>query len=42
LREDGTLGGARYHDGKARSPFYLAFQHGRPDTFVIVYAVGDG
>jgi 6-phosphogluconolactonase (cycloisomerase 2 family) len=40
--EDGALGAARFHDGKAGSPFYLAFLKGRPDTFVIGYAVGDG
>jgi 6-phosphogluconolactonase (cycloisomerase 2 family) len=42
LRDDGTLGAARFLDGKAGSPFYLAFLHERPDTFVIGYAVGDG
>jgi len=40
--EDGTLGTASFQDGKAGSPFYLAFLHGRPDTFIIGYAVGDG
>jgi 6-phosphogluconolactonase (cycloisomerase 2 family) len=42
VRDDGTLGAAKFHDAKAGSPFYLAFLHGRPDTFVIGYAVGDG
>jgi hypothetical protein len=42
VREDGTLGAASFQDGKAGSPFYLAFLHSRPDTFVIGYAVGDG
>jgi 6-phosphogluconolactonase (cycloisomerase 2 family) len=42
LREDGTLGAARFHDAKAPSPFYIAFLHNRPDTFVVGYAVGDG
>jgi 6-phosphogluconolactonase (cycloisomerase 2 family) len=42
LRDDGTLGTARFHDGKAGSPFYIAFLNGRPDTFVLGYAVGDG
>jgi 6-phosphogluconolactonase (cycloisomerase 2 family) len=42
LREDGTLGAAMFQDGKAGSPFYIAFLKGRPDTFVIGYAVGDG
>jgi len=42
VRHDGTLGAAMFQDGKAGSPFYLAFLNGRPDTFVIGYAVGDG
>jgi 6-phosphogluconolactonase (cycloisomerase 2 family) len=42
VRDDGTLGPAKFQDGKAGSPFYLAFLHSRPDTFVIGYAVGDG
>jgi 6-phosphogluconolactonase (cycloisomerase 2 family) len=42
LREDGTLGTAQFHDAKGASPFYIAFLHNRPDTFVVGYAVGDG
>ena len=42
LRGDGTLGTAKFHDAKAGSPFYIAFLNGRPDCFVIGYAVGDG
>jgi 6-phosphogluconolactonase (cycloisomerase 2 family) len=42
LREDGRLGAARFHDAKAGSPFYIAFLCGRPNTFVLGYAVGDG
>jgi 6-phosphogluconolactonase (cycloisomerase 2 family) len=42
LRDDGTLGAAKFHDAKAGSPFYIAFLNGRPDTFVLGYAVGDG
>ena len=42
LREGGSLGTARFLDAKAASPFYVAFLHGRPNTFVIGYAVGDG
>jgi len=42
VREDGTLGAASFQDAKGGSPFYLAFLHGRPDTFIIGYAVGDG
>src|SRR5215475_143744 len=42
INKDGTLGQASFQDGKAGSPFYIAFLHGRPDTFVLGYAVGDG
>jgi len=42
LREDGFLGTARFYDAGGGSPFYIAFLHGRPNTFVIGYAVGDG
>src|SRR5262249_22979217 len=35
-------GEAKFQDGKGGSPFYIAFLHGQPDTFVIGYAVGDG
>ncbi len=42
VREDGSLGTARFHDGRGGSPFYISFLHGRPNTFVIGYAVGDG
>ncbi|MFY1690970.1 hypothetical protein [Plantactinospora sp. WMMB782] len=28
--------------GGGGSPFYIAFLNGRPDTFVVGYAVGDG
>jgi 6-phosphogluconolactonase (cycloisomerase 2 family) len=42
VRDDGTLGAASFQDGKGASPFYIAFLHGRPNTFVIGYAVGDG
>ena len=42
LRADGSLGTARFYDAGGGSPFYIAFLHGRPDTFVIGYAVGDG
>src|SRR6201982_2828473 len=38
----GTLceGSFQYAGGGA--PFYIAFLHNRPDTFIIAYAVGDG
>jgi len=39
---DGTLGAARFHDAKGASPFSIAFLNGRPDTFIIGYAIGDG
>jgi 6-phosphogluconolactonase (cycloisomerase 2 family) len=42
VRDDGALGAAKFQDGKGGSPFYIAFLHGRPNTFVIGYAVGDG
>src|SRR5215470_4603400 len=42
LQKDGSLDTARFYDAKGGSPFYIAFLHGRPDTFVIGYAVGDG
>jgi 6-phosphogluconolactonase (cycloisomerase 2 family) len=40
--KNGTLGRASFQDGKGASPFYIAFLHGQPDTFVVGYAVGDG
>jgi len=39
---NGALGQPSFQDGKAGSPFYIAFLHSRPDTFVVGYAVGDG
>jgi 6-phosphogluconolactonase (cycloisomerase 2 family) len=42
LRNDGTLGEAKFQDAKGASPFYIAFLHGRPNTFVIGYALSDG
>src|SRR5262245_22985070 len=42
VREDGSLGQAKFQDAKGASPFYIAFLNGRPDTFVIGYAVSDG
>jgi 6-phosphogluconolactonase (cycloisomerase 2 family) len=40
--EDGTLGPASFHDGGGASPWYVAFLHNQPDTFVIALTVGDG
>jgi 6-phosphogluconolactonase (cycloisomerase 2 family) len=42
LEKDGSPGTARLYDAGGGSPFYIAFLHGRPNTFVIGYAVGDG
>jgi 6-phosphogluconolactonase (cycloisomerase 2 family) len=42
LQKDGSLGTARFYDAKGGSPFYIAFLHEQPNTFVIGYAVGDG
>src|SRR6516164_157863 len=42
VRDDGTLGTAKFVDAKAGSPFYIAFLNSRPNAFVIGYAVGDG
>jgi 6-phosphogluconolactonase (cycloisomerase 2 family) len=39
---DGALGTPSFYDGGGGSPFYIAFLHGRPDTFMIGQAVGDG
>jgi len=39
---DGSLGTASFHDANGGSPFYIAFLHGKPDTFVLGEAVGDG
>ena len=41
LQKDGSLDTARFYDAGGGSPFYIAFLHGRPDTFVIGYAVAD-
>jgi 6-phosphogluconolactonase (cycloisomerase 2 family) len=40
--EDGALGSAAFHDANGGSPFFIAFLHQRPDTFVVGEAVGDG
>jgi hypothetical protein len=39
---DGTLGTPSFHDAGGGSPFYMAFLHARPDTFITGTAVGDG
>ncbi len=39
---DGTLGARSFCDAGGGSPFYPIFLNGRPDHFIIGYAVGDG
>jgi 6-phosphogluconolactonase (cycloisomerase 2 family) len=39
---DGALGKPSFYDGGGASPFYIAFLHNRPDTFVVGAAVSDG
>jgi 6-phosphogluconolactonase (cycloisomerase 2 family) len=40
--EDGALHEPSFYDARGASPFYIAFLHNRPDTFVVGYAVSDG
>jgi hypothetical protein len=40
--EDGGLGEASFYDARGASPFYIAFLHNRPDTFVVGYAISNG
>jgi hypothetical protein len=42
VNADGTLSEGSFQDGGGGSPFYIAFLHNQPDTFIIGYAVGDG
>jgi 6-phosphogluconolactonase (cycloisomerase 2 family) len=42
MRDNGTLGEPSFHDAGGGSPFFIAFLHNRPDTFILGYAVGDG
>ncbi len=39
---DGGLGELSLYDAKGASPFYIAFLHKRPDTFIVGFAVSDG
>ena len=39
--EDGALREPSFHDARGASPFYIAFLHNRPDTFVVGYAVSN-
>jgi 6-phosphogluconolactonase (cycloisomerase 2 family) len=40
--EDGTLGSPSFHDAGGVAPFYIAFLHSRPNTFVNGIAAGSG
>jgi hypothetical protein len=39
---DGTLGVPSFHDAGGPAPFYIAFLHGRPNTFINGMAAGNG
>jgi 6-phosphogluconolactonase (cycloisomerase 2 family) len=39
---DGTLGAPSFHDAGGTAPFYIAFLHGRPNTFINAAAAGNG
>jgi 6-phosphogluconolactonase (cycloisomerase 2 family) len=39
---DGTLGAPSLYDAGGASPFYIAFLHNQPNTFIIGYAVSNG
>jgi WD40 repeat protein len=39
---DGTLGAPSFHDAGGAAPFYIAFLHGRPNTFLNGIAAGNG
>jgi hypothetical protein len=41
VQADGSLGAAKFHDGNAGSPFFIAFLNHRRDMFVTGAAVGD-
>jgi 6-phosphogluconolactonase (cycloisomerase 2 family) len=40
--EDGALGETSFYDARGASPFYIAFLHNQPDTFLVGYAVSNG
>src|SRR6201984_3700826 len=42
VNANGTLSDPSFQDGGGGAPFYIAFLHNQPDTFIIGYAVGDG
>jgi 6-phosphogluconolactonase (cycloisomerase 2 family) len=39
---DGALGAPSFHDAGGAAPFYIAFLHGRPNTFINATAAGNG
>ena len=39
---DGTLGAPSFHDAGGAAPFYIAFLHGQPNTFINGIAAGNG
>jgi 6-phosphogluconolactonase (cycloisomerase 2 family) len=39
---DGMLGAPSFHDAGGAAPFYIAFLHGRPNTFINGIAAGNG
>jgi WD40 repeat protein len=41
VNANGTLSDPSFQDGGGGSPFYIAFLHNRPDSFIVAYAVGD-
>ncbi|HVR25014.1 MAG TPA: beta-propeller fold lactonase family protein [Candidatus Polarisedimenticolia bacterium] len=41
VAEDAALREPSFYDARGASPFYIAFLHNRPDTFVVGYAVSD-
>src|SRR5215471_15615451 len=42
VNDDGTLGASSFHDAGGVAPFYIAFLHGRPNTFINGIAAGNG
>lgn len=42
VQKDGALGKASFENAGGGGPFYIAFLHGRHDTFLNGFAVGDG
>jgi 6-phosphogluconolactonase (cycloisomerase 2 family) len=40
--EDGELRDPSFYDARGASPFYIAFLHNQPHTFVVGYAVSNG